>query len=106
MKLTIDYQHALQICNNGMLSFDMEWIQRYPYAFGSSSWLNRYSYLSPFWGRSDEITMSLLENDPEWSQARTKIFHHSYTRSAGMNARTAAILDKSQLDVEESGLFM
>ena len=81
-------------------------MQRYPYAFGASYWLRRYGHFSPMWGRSDEITMSLVGNetvDSDWIEARTRVFHHSYSRSATMDDQTRLILDRAQHDVEDSG---
>ena len=97
----------LQICNNGMITFNLEWTQRYPYPFGQLSWLRQYGIFAPMWGLSDEITMSLLTDnaeDSDWDEARTKIFHHSYTRSANMDDSTRQILDRAQEDVENSGI--
>ena len=51
--------------------------------------------------------MSLLTDnaeDADWEEARTKIFHHSYTRSANMDDSTRQILDRAQEDVENSGI--
>ena len=59
------------------------------------------------WGLSDEITMSLVGNEPgdfEWEAAHTKIFQHSYSRSLAMDNSTRQILDRAQLDVNNSGI--
>ena len=89
------------------MSFNLQWMERYSNPFGLSSLLKPYGLFSPMWGLSDEITMSLVGNEPgdfEWEAAHTKIFQHSYSRSLAMDNSTRQILDRAQLDVNNSGI--
>ena len=81
----------------------MEQMQRHPQPFGVSAWLRQYGYFSPLWGRSDEITMSLLGSeteDTDWLDAHTRTLYQSYSRSADMDDTTRGILDRAERDVD------
>lgn len=81
-------------------------MQLHPRPFGESTWLSKYGMFSPMWGRSDEITMSLLGNetgDTDWLEAHTKTFYQSYSRSGDMDEKTRRILDRAERDVDNSG---
>jgi len=86
-----------------MISFNIEWVQYYPWRFGSNWYYNSRSFFSPFWGRSDEASMSLLAD--EWPEAKTRVYYGVYERNVAMSDETRGVLERAQLDVEESGII-
>ncbi|XP_067927983.1 serine-rich adhesin for platelets-like [Watersipora subatra] len=92
--------YAINICNNGLMSFDLDWMQYYPWSFGLNYWYEQQSFFSPLWSIADEVTMSLLSDD--WPQARTQIYYQVYERAVGMSDQTAAILSRAEQDVLDS----
>jgi len=79
-------------------------MQSYPWKFGTSWWYYSRSFFSPLWGRSDEASMSLLAD--EWPEAKTRVYYGVYERNIAMSNETRSVLDRAQLDVEQSGIIV
>jgi len=47
--------------------------------------------------------MSLLAD--EWPEAKTRVYYGVYERNVAMSDETRGVLERAQLDVEESGII-
>ncbi|XP_067928026.1 uncharacterized protein [Watersipora subatra] len=96
--------YKIYVCNNGMLTFNLEWRLHYPSVFETDYFYDNIDILAPFWGLIDEATMALLGTVA--SEARTRAFYHAYQRGVDIDSDSEAVLDRATKDVANSEYAM
>lgn len=63
----------LQVCPNGVIQFESERINRWPYKFGQRYWLRYDATLAPYWSNIDLVNSFVI--------GPSKVFYHIYSDS-------------------------
>ena len=90
-----------QICDNGILQFNLEWRLYYPYPLETSSWYDDIAVIAPFWSYSNEYLMHTLGDI--FPNATSKVYYNSYQASFNADVHTREILARAKADVADSG---
>ncbi|XP_078674535.1 uncharacterized protein LOC144912554 [Branchiostoma floridae x Branchiostoma belcheri] len=89
--------YELNICDNGVISFETAWAPWLPYLFGTRRAYNNIAMMAPFWAMSDASSLSQDRTDVT---EHSHIYFHSYAENDGQ-ARTEEILSRAGEDAND-----